>query len=264
VGIPGTLAANTRIFTLPPHMPGWDGVNLQQALRTSLNVPVFVDNDANLGALGESRYGIGNTFDNFVYMKVGTGIGTGTIIDRQIFRGSGGFAGELGHISIGEDGPQCDCGSRGCLETLAGADAIMAEACANAAPGSLLDEVRACKPQLDIADVIAAAQKGDEASRVAIIHAGERMGVALSNLINIFDPAAIIIDGSVSKAGDLLIVPLMQKASSITLRPSWQHTTVMLGELDNLAIALGGVATVIDQAFEPVPFVSYGVTTADA
>ncbi len=257
LGIPGTLAATTRIFSKPPHLPGWDGVDLHRELDAALDVPVYLDNDANLGALGECRYGIGRTYDNFVYLKIGTGIGTGIIIDRHVYRGYWGFAGEIGHVIIGEDGPQCDCGIHGCLETLAGADAIVADArqglsAARIAPDHRPTPSVALKhiADPDISDVIRAAQAGDVACRAAIEHAGQRIGVALSSLINILNPAAIIFDGSVSKAGDILLSAIRRTASAITMPAAWEHTQLITGMLDNMAIAMGGVATVIDEAFE--------------
>jgi glucokinase-like ROK family protein len=262
LGIPGPLDVRLRELSGPPGMPGWDGVDVWQILQQEFNVPLCMDNDANMGALGESRYGAARGAANMAYVKIGTGIGGGLIINGQIYRGQSGSAGELGHITIDENGPRCVCGNRGCLETLAGARAIVEDArrgtsllrSANpndppeqAAPPSALSESGA----VDIADVIQAALAGDAACVAALERAGERIGIALAGIINLFNPAMIVIDGGVARAGELLLTPLRRSAETCSLPAAWKGTRILPGESGTTAIALGAVSTVLEAAFSP-------------
>ena len=251
VGIPGPLDVETQLLVSPPRMPGWSGVSVAKSLHEALNVPIYLDNDANMGALGESRYGVGQGIADLAYVKIGTGIGSGLIVNGRIHRGSAGSAGEMGHIIIDEDGPQCDCGNKGCLESLAGARAIVIDArngtslhSATSVPNALAN-----RDDADITDVIKAALDGDDACRAALERAGERIGVALSGMINLLNPCAIVLDGGVVRDSLFVTNALTRTAALCSLPAAWKRTRILVGELGNLAIALGAVATVIDAAF---------------
>jgi predicted NBD/HSP70 family sugar kinase len=245
VGLPGTIDVATHVLVHPPHLPGWDGINVRQALIEALDLPIYIDNDANMGALGESRYGAGRKIAHFAYIKVATGIGSGLIVNNRVYRGSSGFAGELGHISFGESGPACDCGNMGCLESVAGAEAIVSDAQRRPSTKGAIEPRR----HLDIANVIQAAQEGDVASQRAIGRAAVRIGTAIAALINLLNPEAIILDGGVARAGDMLLEPLTKTVASRSIAAAWSRTRLLKGELEQLAIATGAVATVIDAAF---------------
>jgi glucokinase-like ROK family protein len=263
LGIPGPLSPDLRRLSSPPHMPGWDNVDLWQRLQAEFPCPLYIDNDANMGALGESRCGAGRGAGQMAYIKVGTGIGGGLIIDGRIYRGHTGSAGELGHLSIDENGSPCVCGNRGCLETLAGARAIVADACRGeslrrklAAEGqgqgvALAEPALAARAveAVDIADVIEAARQGDAASIAAIERAGERLGLALAGLVNLLNPAVIVVDGGVARAGELLLTPLRRVVASVSLPAAWKGTQILPSVLEGNAIALGAVLTVLDAAF---------------
>jgi glucokinase-like ROK family protein len=237
MGVPGPIDTSRRQLVSPPRLPGWDRINLYAAMHHELQVPVFLDNDANMGTLGESRYGAGRGVENMAYIKLGTGIGGGMIMNGVIYRGSGS-AGEIGHVTIDADGPECACGNRGCLEALAGAGAIVEDASREASHA-----VR------DIADVIRAAQEGDPHCRAALERAGEYVGVAVADVINLCNPTLILLDGGVSRAGELLLDPLRRTAAARSLPIAWASTTVQLAQLGDNAIALGAVSTVLDAAF---------------
>lgn len=263
VGIPGTLDPQLRRLTKPALMPTWEGIDIPRELQRKLKIPVYLDNDANMGALGESRYGRGkakpgasNGIANLVYVKVGTGVGAGLIIGGHLYRGSRGTAGELGHMKVGEDGPQSEnCRNygcpHGCLESLAAEQAILEDAHYDtflkdnqpALARSADDDEHI---MLEIAKVVQAAKNGDEASRAALEGAGKRIGRALGNLINLFDPEMIVLDGGVIRAGDeLLLTPLYETAKNCSL-PPMKGDYIVPGELGEDASAHGAVATVID------------------
>ncbi len=238
LGIPGPMDAQLRQLISPPRMPGWNGVDVQQILGRELNVPIYPDNDANMGALGESRFGAGRGISDLAYVKIGTGIGCGLVINGGIYRGSRGSAGELGHVTIIADGPLCDCGNRGCLEAVAGASAILQDV--HAALG---------RDYQDVAEVVQAALSGDAACQTAIERAGDHIGIALAGLVNLVNPSVILIDGGVARAGELLIAPIRRAIATRSLAFATAAMQIVHGEQGDNAIALGAVATVIDAAF---------------
>jgi glucokinase-like ROK family protein len=237
VGIPGPIDSRRRQLVSPPRLPGWDRIDLYESLHRELRVPVFLDNDANMGTLGESRYGAGRGVENMAYIKLGTGIGGGMIMNGAIYRG-GGSAGEIGHVTIDADGPECACGNKGCLEALAGAGAIVQDASRGAS-----------RAAGDIADVVQAALEGDPQCRAALERAGEYIGVAVADVLNLCSPSLILIDGGVSRAGDLLLSSLRAAAAARSLPIAWTNTTIQLAQLGDNAIALGAVSTVLDATF---------------
>jgi predicted NBD/HSP70 family sugar kinase len=253
-------------------MPGWDNIDIWEPLQEAFHKPLRIDNDANMGALGESRCGAGRSSADMAYVKIGTGIGSGLIINGRIYRGHQGCAGELGHLTIDEDGPVCACGNRGCLETLAGARAIVADAQQGLSLAHKLASkgdpptdalVMGKHAYADIADVIEAARHGNAASIAALEHAAERIGLILAGLVNLLNPTAIVIDGSVVRAGEILLTPLRRVVASASLPAAWKGTRILPGELGVTAIALGAALTVLDAAFSvdghAIPATSLGV-----
>jgi predicted NBD/HSP70 family sugar kinase len=258
LGIPGPMDAASRMLVRPPRMPGWDQFDIRSVMERACKVPIYLDNDANMGARGESQYGAGRNVENMAYVKLATGIGCGLILKGDIYRGSGGTAGELGHVTIDDNGPICDCGNRGCLEAMAGAAAVTyaaAHGIQRDASGDIAGQVASADEQtgnaLDVADVVQAALAGDKAAQEAIQRAGYHIGIALAGLVNIFNPSLILLDGSMARAGELLLEPIRQGIARRGLAASSAITKVELAQLGDNAIALGAVATVIAAAFGP-------------
>lgn len=274
LGIPGPLSVDLHRLSSPPHMPGWDNIDIWEPLHAAFNKPLYIDNDANMGALGESRLGAGRGDTDMAYIKIGTGIGGGLILNGRIYRGNQGSAGELGHLTIDENGPPCVCGGRGCLETLAGTRAIVADAEQGLSlarkqalePGKEIPVAESAQREYaDIADVVAAAQQGDAACMAALERAGERIALALAGLVNLVNPASIVLDGSVARAGEILLPSIRRAVASTSLPSAWKGTRLLLGELGATAIALGAALTVLDAAFDAhahaIPASSPGVDT---
>ena len=256
VGIPGPMDSTLHKLYSPPRMPGWHGVDVERILRQRLGVPVYVENDANAGALGESRYGAGRGVADLAYVKIGTGIGAALVINGQIYRGSRGSAGEIGHVSIDENGPRCACGNRGCLEAVAGGGAIVDEvrsllAMRDGIASDASPSVSEARDSLDLASVVQAALDGDKICRKAIAHAGEHIGVALAGMVNLINPSLVLLDGGVVRAGELLLDPIRRAVAARSLAVASRHSRIAVGALRDEAIALGGVVTVIDAAFGP-------------
>lgn len=258
LGIPGPMDAASRMLVRPPRMPGWDHFDIRTVMERACKVPIYLDNDANMGARGESQYGAGRNVENMAYVKVATGIGCGLIMKGDIYRGSGGTAGELGHVTIDDNGPVCDCGNRGCLEVVAGAAAVTQAAARGIyyesngdTPGQPEPSGQRPSTPLDVADVVHAALAGDKAAQAAIERAGYHIGIALAGLVNIFNPSLILLDGSMARAGEFLLGPIRQGIARRSLAAAAAATKVELAQLGDNAIALGAVATVIEAAFGP-------------
>ncbi len=246
VDVPGPIVSDAGMVSGPPIMPGWDLFPIREWMEKTWSCPVTLGNDAEFGALGEWAFGAGRGVDNLVYIKVGTGIGAGLLIDGQIYRGTTGCAGEIGHVTIEENGPLCTCGNRGCLEALAGGRAIAQKAILAIKAGvrTTLSE-RPSIETINAMDVIAAARKGDHLSQKLVQDAGYYIGTALANLINLFNPTKIVIGGGVAQAGDLLLEPVRKVAKQRSLKVASQAVTITSAVLGRRSSAMGAVAQAI-------------------
>jgi predicted NBD/HSP70 family sugar kinase/biotin operon repressor len=237
LGIVGPLDPLLQSTTAPTPFSGWAGVTIQPALEKALGLPVYLDNDGNMGALGESRYGAGRNERDVIYVKVGSGIAGGLILNDQLYRGCAGTAGEIGHIPVDFNGMLCHCGRYGCLETVAGKQGI------------LLEAQRSSPTMTTMTQVIEAAREGDDGCIHALERAGNYLGFALAGLVNSLNPCLIVLDGSTLQAGDLVLHPLQKTLEAHSLQAPFTHTRVTLAEQSGLAMPFGGVATVLDAVF---------------
>lgn len=241
VGVPGPVIAEEGMVMAPPIMPGWDRYPIRTQLEQKWGTIVTLNNDAELGALGEWAYGAGRGERNLAFIKVGSGIGAGLIINQQIYGGTTGSAGEIGHLTVDENGPLCACGNHGCLEAFAGGHAIAAQARSLVASGkrTLLSEKN--PDSITARDVAEAARRGDFAAQEIIKRSGMFIGIAIAGLINLINPSTVIIGGGVAQVGDLLTGPIRQAVRERSLRAS-EHTvritTAMLGRRSSLLGAL--------------------------
>jgi glucokinase-like ROK family protein len=235
----------------PPIMPGWDGFPIRDRLAAKWGRPIFVDNDADLGALGEGTFGAGRGEPNLAYIKVGTGIGCGILLDGHIYRGVHGTAGEIGHITISEDGPPCTCGNYGCLEAMAGGRAI-AQRAQLAIKAGQRTSLTTLNHDADVSawDVAQAAQKGDVVSQQLLSDAGRHIGNALSSLINLLNPGLVLVGGGVAGAGEFLINPIRAAVQERSMRASLQSTRIELATLGPKSVILGAVSLALTQTFK--------------
>ncbi len=220
-------------------------VPIRDLMTERLGLPVFVDNDANVAAIAEHRFGAGRGAENMVMLTVGTGIGGGLILGGRPYRGSTGAAAELGHMVIGFNGPRCQgsCRSNGCVESFASGTALAREglAAAEREPDSILGRRLTAGETIDGKAVTDAGAEGDEAARRAIELIGSYLGVALSNLANIFDPDVMVVGGGVIAAGELLLGPARAEVAARALRPM-SATPVVAAELGPEAGMIGAAA----------------------
>jgi Transcriptional regulator/sugar kinase len=262
IAIPGPLDITCHRVNKAPHMPGWEQIDLWQLLQQEFHIPIWIDRDANMGAIGEYRGGAGRDHANLAYIKIGTGIGSGLLLNGCIYRGHSGSAGEVGHLTLQEQGALCSCGNRGCLETIAAVPVIIADAeqgyslaqRRSNAKGSIDPveqryQVVQVQPKENIAAVLQAARAGEAASLAALEQAGTHIGIALAGLINIFNPSAIIIDSSIARPGEIFLQALERSAAASCLPSAWEGTQILTGSLGLLSVALGAIYTVIDATF---------------
>ncbi|MCG0237731.1 MAG: ROK family transcriptional regulator [Firmicutes bacterium] len=242
VGLHGPVDHQRGLLRFAPHL-GWRNVPVADLLGAALPGPVVVDNGVRCMAQGELWFGAARGIENLVCVAVGTGIGAAIVLDGRLYRGADGIAGEIGHVTVDVEGPRCDCGNYGCLETLASGPAIARQAARRLKQGvpSLLVDWGLDPDSLAAADVARAALAGDELSRQVFAEAGMYLGIAIANLAKTLNPSRILIGGGVAQAGDLLLEPLRRTLA--------QRTEGLLpGEVPVEPIQLGADAGAIGAA----------------
>lgn len=235
LGVPGPIDVESGTLGSTSILPGWTGINPGQELAGRLGVPVYVDNDANLGALGELVWGAGRGVRDLAYIKVASGVGAGLVIDGHIYRGPGGTAGEIGHITLDESGPVCRCGNRGCLETFTAARYVL----------PLLRPSHG--PDLTMDRVVQLAREGDPGCRRVIGDVGRYIGSGVANLCNLLNPSRVVLGGSLAEAGELVLAPIRDSVSRYAIPSAARQLSVLPGALGGRAEVLGALALVLSE-----------------
>ncbi|GAA2128628.1 ROK family transcriptional regulator [Nocardioides bigeumensis] len=220
--IAGDVVQSSAIF------PGWEGVNAREVAEEVFQVPAHVDNDANLGALAEHRIGAARGHDSSVYVKTASGVGAGIIVDNELFQGASGTAGEIGHLTIDDNGPLCRCGKRGCLEAYTSTPFVTREV-SGQVPGAD-----------DIDKVVAAAREGNVAARRALEEAGHHLGRGLAAVVNLINPSIVVVGGHLAMAGDLLLDSARISLRRYAVDPV-ASTPVLPSALEGRASTIGAV-----------------------
>ncbi len=247
VACPGPLDPTRGVIFAAPNIPGWHDFPLGDYLQQTLGVPVMVDNDANLAALGEWRYGAGQGHHHVLYLTISTGIGAGVIVDDRLLHGARGLAAELGHITVVPDGPLCGCGQRGHLEAVASGTAIARQAEEALARGETSSLAALPRP-LTAADVAQAAQNHDALAERIFTQAAEHLGRALAGFLHIFNPSIVILGGGVVQAGDVLLRPLETTLHASVMTPAYlEGLTLTTAALGDDAGLMGALALVRSQ-----------------
>jgi glucokinase-like ROK family protein len=208
VGSPGPLYAHSGVILSPPNFPGWHNVPLKELIWEEFDIPVFIDNDANVAALGEKWFGNAQGIDNFIYITLDLGIGAGIVINGEVYRGVDGVAGEFGHISISLNGKKCQCGSYGCLENLASSLAIIPKVKNLISSGKetiLSKMVKGSLEDIEIEMILEAARKKDELSLEVLREAARYLGIGVANLVNLFNTKTIILGGPLAQAEEVFL-----------------------------------------------------------
>jgi len=220
-------------------LPSWEGIRPAAEMAARLEVPVLIENDANLGALAETAMGAARGMTEAIYVMVAAGIGAGIMVNGRLLHGAGGTAGEIGHILVDPNGPICRCGNRGCLETIAAGPAIV----------DLLKRTYGDDLTLDaVLEKIAA---GDPSSLRALTDAGHAVGTALAGLCNALNPQAIVIGGELSAAGDALLEPIRTAIGRHAIPPAAQDVALHQSALGDRAEVLGAVILAAQHSHVP-------------
>jgi glucokinase-like ROK family protein len=253
MGVPGPIASEPGIVIAPPIMPGWDGYPIRQEIFSKWNIPVSLNNDAELGALGEWAYGAARGESYVAFIKVGSGVGAGLLLNGQIYRGATGSAGEIGHLTIDENGPVCDCGNTGCLEAVAGGKAIARQGqdAVRKSQRTLLSSMGPPE-ELTARDVANAARRGDLVSQQIIARAGSYLGIAIAGLVNLFNPRMVVVGGGVAQSGDLLLQPIRDTIQRRSLPAAAKNVKINTAVLRRRSSAMGAVVQALSIALHQV------------
>jgi predicted NBD/HSP70 family sugar kinase len=232
VGLPGPIDARTGAVGSSVILADWVGLKPAEELARRLDVPVTVDNDANLGALGEVSLGAARGLGDVIYVKVASGIGAGLVLGR-LYHGSVGLAGELGHVHVRDQGTVCRCGSRGCLETVA-------------ATGAVLAALRpAHRDDLNVHEAVALVRAGDLGAQRVFTDAGRAIGRALGDHCNLLNPAAVVVGGDLSAAGRPLLDGIRESVDRYAQPAIAASVAIIASRLGDRAQVLGALATII-------------------
>jgi glucokinase len=245
IGAPGISNPEAGIVFTSPNLPGWRDVPLRDIIQSRLGKKAFLINDANAAALGELYFGAARGARNFIYITLSTGIGGGIVIDGKIYTGAIGTAGEVGHMTIDDNGPICNCGNKGCWETLASGTALAREAKHRIEEGARTSILKYADGDVEkvTAQVIqSAAEQGDSLAKELIAQTGYYVGVGLANLINIFNPELIVIGGGLSNIGDMLFGPAFKTAGERAYKEAFQAVRFVPAELGRNSGVLGAAA----------------------
>jgi glucokinase len=246
IGAPAPLSPSQGIIWEAPNMPGWDRVPLRDLMQGELSLPVALENDARAAGLAEARVGAGRSASSMLYVTVGTGIGGALLIDGRLIRGASETAGEIGHMVMNPSGPLCGCGNYGCLEQYSAGPAIerrAAELIREGAP-SILSEIAA--DRLTGESVAEAARAGDAVGLRAYQDAGTWLGAGIASVVNLFNPATVVVGGGVAQTGDLLMSPVRSSVRHHSLNRAFEALTINTAMLGTDAGILGAGMAAID------------------
>ena len=240
IGVPGPVDFESGQLVNPPLMPAWDSFSVRDYFKEEYAAPVFVDNDVNLMALGE-LWRLQHSLQNFLVIKVGTGIGCGIVCHGEVYRGANGSAGDVGHICVDTEGPRCHCGNVGCVEAMAAGPAIvrMATLAANEgrspALAARLKEAGVLTPE----DVGQANRNGDAAANDIVLEVGTKIGQMLASVVNFFNPSHVFIGGGITRMGPLFLASVRQSVYQRSLALSTRHLEIQYTPLAEQAGLVG-------------------------
>jgi glucokinase-like ROK family protein len=256
LGVPGLVNVQKGELLFAPNL-GWQNVPLRLMWNQRFHLPLYVENEANLGALGEYYFGVGRDVDNFIYLSSGVGLGGGVIINGKLFTGGRGFAGEIGHIQRDPQGELCGCGRRGCWETQVGPRAVLQRVrrAIEADSGDTFKYVDGDLKNLTFNQVVDCALHGNPLCRSALEEVGKDLGTGIADLANIFNPQMVVIGGAFSYAREVILPVLENTISSEALTAVKDELSVKFSEHGADACVLGAIAVVLDDILREIALV---------
>jgi glucokinase-like ROK family protein len=252
IGVPGPVSFRDGVPVSPPIMPGWDRFPVREYVTREHGCPAVVDNDVNIMAIGERHGGVAHSVNDFLFVKIGTGIGCGIYLTGGVYRGTDGCAGDIGHIQVDSHGPVCSCGNVGCLEALFSGAALAREATAVARSGAspALAERLATAGAVTARDVAQGASEGDVTCIRLIRDGGRRVGGVLAGLVSFANPSMIVIGGGLAQLGHILLAEIRSVVYRRSLPLATGNLPVVLSELGPRAGVTGAAVLASDLAFE--------------
>lgn len=248
IGVPGLVdTANGRLLYAPNL--DWRDVEVKALVESAVNIPVFVANEANLGALGENYFGAGQDSDNLLFINSGVGLGGGIVVNGRSVNGATGYAGEVGHMIVQQDDTAvlCNCGNRGCWETVAGQDALFRRiqtAIENNRPSILTEMTEGDMSRLSVPLITEAAEKNDSVALQALTETGEWLGIGIANLVNVINPDYVVFGGALMNAQEFLLPVIRQTVNNNTLPWIHEGVEIVTAKHREDAAVMGGVAIV--------------------
>ncbi|GAB3069133.1 ROK family protein [Micromonospora schwarzwaldensis] len=251
IGVPGPVSFRDGVPVSPPIMPGWDRFPVRELLTREHGCPAVVDNDVNIMAIGERHGGVAHSVDDFLFIKIGTGIGCGIYLHGEVYRGTDGCAGDIGHIQVDPNGPMCSCGNLGCLEAVFSGAALAREAtaAARAEVSPALVERLAARGAVTALDVAQGAIEGDVTCIQLIRDGGRRVGSVLAGLVSFTNPSMIVIGGGLAQLGHILLAEIRSVVYRRSLPLATGNLPVVLSELGPRAGVAGAAVLASDVAF---------------
>ncbi len=251
VGIPGSLNSEKGIVYLAPNL-SWKNINVINPIKKYFNVPTYIENDANLGALGIHHFGLGKKYENLLGITVGTGIGGGLIINNKIYRGKSFAAGEIGHIVIDPKGEKCGCGNSGCFEAIASRTAITREIKKTIRNGkkTVITKLTNNYDLIKSGTLSTALKMNDKVTKRALSSASETIGLVIGNMSNLLDLNAVVLAGGLIEAcGDFMLPIIRKNAEAIALPQNFKGMKIVNSSLGDDAALYGGIALVKEKEF---------------
>ena len=247
IGVPGQVNPDTGIVHLAPNLPGWENISIRKILEKEFNLKIFVENDGNATAWGEKLFGVARGHNEVVCLTLGTGIGGGLILNGKIYHGKASYAGEIGHIVVNKDGPECNCGGYGCLETYSSATGIRNRIRNKFNRLKKLNSSHLYETDIDntsLSEIFQKARAGDKMFSDIIQDAIEYLGVTIVSLINIFNPEMIVMVGGMTNEGENLLKPLKNIVFNRAIKSNLKELQITYGELGDYAGVMGSAALV--------------------
>lgn len=245
LGIPGMVNPMTGIVRFAPNLPGWENVPIAKMIENEFNRPVMIENDANAAAWGEKIFGVARGMKHLVCLTLGTGIGGGLILNGEIYHGQNFFAGEVGHMILNQNGPECNCGGKGCLEAYSSATGIRnqirekyEEMRQKENDFSSIPDVN----QVKLIDLFQQAREGHPVYSEVIREALEYLGLGIVNLIHLLNPQMIVLVGGIANEGEKLLQPIKRIVNQRAMPSYTEDPQIVLGKLGNYAGIVGSAA----------------------
>ena len=239
LGLPAPIGADGRVIS-SSILPGWVGVRADDVAASWLGTPVHIDNDANLGALAEYRRGAGTGHPHMIYLKVSSGVGAGLIVDGRVFRGGGGTAGEVGHLTLDASGPVCRCGNRGCLEAYTSVTTVK--------------ELLALQhPDASFGEIAAAARRDDTGARRVIEDVGVQLGWGMAMVANLINPTCLVLGGDMAQGGEMVLDAIRTGLRRHALGSIGSEMELRTASLGDRASVMGAMLLALDSVEPALP-----------